>query len=464
MDAYAGIDLAFAKKKLLPIAVCVWRNGVLEPLPLRSSTAPLPPQGSGNAKILDDAAVEEFAESVARYLREVELAFGVIIRRIAIDAPCDPKRDGAARREAEKGLDRKKISCITTPDSKQFCEIRAKALAHLANGGEESRLPHANQLWMLVGFELFRRLRQEWECLEVFPQAIAATLGANGIHKTKGDGLLMQLSTAARFTGWPTGGDVSYLNRIGYGRLHDNLDAYLAAWVASLDVTDREPIGCPPHDVIWVPRLVSLKEGNETALAAYPEEVGGATISLADALEDVRIAFLQVEYAIKMLCYVEGGNVDPAVFDTDHTILLEKGNLGFPSGHFAHYDDLVRAASVSVSLALAASALILDTAFDVAELKRNPASNHPIGRLQNLIYMVRCAYAHGISDPRWEVKPKYRQKISVPIGSKCIDVDLNALHGTPFTFEQLGGHNMWFQIRDEATSALKRLMANAKTC
>ncbi|MBJ6727172.1 DUF429 domain-containing protein [Geomesophilobacter sediminis] len=255
MDAYAGIDIAFAKKKLLPVSVCAWRDGVLEPLPLRSATAPLPPQGSGNAKILDDAIVKEFAELTVRYLRDVERTFGVTIRRIAIDAPSDPKVNGATRREAEKGLDRKKISCISTPNANQFGKIRDKAKAHLANGGEESRLPHANQLWMLVGFDLFRRLRQEWECLEVFPQAIAVTLGANGVHKTKEEGLLSQLSAAARFTGWPTIPDPRCLNQIGYGRHHDNLDAYLAAWVASLDVKDREPIGIPPNDVIWVPRV-----------------------------------------------------------------------------------------------------------------------------------------------------------------------------------------------------------------
>ena len=255
MDAYAGIDVAFAKKKFLPVSVCVWRDGVLEPLPLRSKSAPIPPRGSGNAKILDNATVKNFAESTAQYLRDVENAFGVTVRRIAIDAPSDPKINGCRRRDAEIGLDQKRISCITTPDIQQFHDIRAKALAHLANGGEESRLPHANQLWMLVGFELFRRLRLEWECLEVFPQAMAAALGAASIHKSNAEGLQRQLSAAARFTGWPEVPCKSCLADIGYGMHHDNLDAYLAAWVASLNVEDREAIGTPPSDVIWVPRL-----------------------------------------------------------------------------------------------------------------------------------------------------------------------------------------------------------------
>ena len=251
MEAFAGIDVAFAKRKYLPISVCVRRNKNLTPLFLRSKLVPFPPRGHGNAKILDDEIVMDFTESTFRYLRVVEKVFGVTIRRIAIDAPSEPKANGAARREAEKGLDKKGIRCITTPDTNQFNAIRAKAQAHLSGGGAESRLPHANQLWMLVGFELFKRLRQEWECLEVFPQAIAVALGSAKIHKSKINGLLCQLSAAARFTGWPKTICKSSLKYIGYGSLHDRLDAYLSAWIASLDIDQREPIGIPPDDVIW---------------------------------------------------------------------------------------------------------------------------------------------------------------------------------------------------------------------
>jgi hypothetical protein len=257
MEVFAGIDVAFAKKKYLPISVCVYCNGNLQPLPLRCQKTLVPPRGRGNAKILDDETVKEFAESTARYLREVEKAFSVKIRRIAIDAPSDPKTEGAARREAEKGLDRRGIPCITTPDIRQFNTIRAKAQDHLSRGGDESRLPHANQLWMLVGFELFKRLRQQWECFEVFPQAIAATLESAKVHKSKGEGLLCQLTAVVSFTGWPEKICKSCLKDIGYGSLHDRLDAYLSAWVASLEIDQREPIGIPPNDVIWVPLVKS---------------------------------------------------------------------------------------------------------------------------------------------------------------------------------------------------------------
>jgi hypothetical protein len=152
-------------------------------------------------------------------------------------------------------LDQEGISCFTTPSAEEFLRIRQKALAHLATGGEESHLPHANQLWMLVGFEIFRHLRDRWECLEVFPQATVKLLGAAGLHKSKKGGVLAQLARASSYTGWPQAPTLTALEEVAHGSSHDRLDAYLAAWVASLSLESRLPLGSPPDDVIWVPRI-----------------------------------------------------------------------------------------------------------------------------------------------------------------------------------------------------------------
>ena len=272
IDAFAGIDVAFARGKPLPVSVCVWRGKSLEPLPLRNSVAPQPPRGAGNPGALDAALVDAFAEAAADYLRRIESHFGVRIARVAIDAPSDPKLNGSRRRLAEIALDDRRISCITTPDEEQFAAIRSKAALHLTQGGPVARMPHANQLWMLVGFGLFRRLRQDWECLEVFPQATVALLGAAGIHKSKRDGLTGQLVATARQTGWPDPPDPPALRETGYGSLHDQLDAYLAAWVASLESDERQALGVPPTDVIWVPRLTEPATLPYSALPAQFRE------------------------------------------------------------------------------------------------------------------------------------------------------------------------------------------------
>jgi hypothetical protein len=274
-DAYAGIDVAFAKKKRLPVVVVVKRGAVLEPLPLRSAKA-FPPAGEGNARILNDPTVKLFAQQVFDYLRDVEKEFGVRIRCVAIDAPKQPLKEGKQRRECEKGLDARRISCITTPTMETFSDILKRGKVHLRKGNPETKLPGANQLWMLVGFALFAKLKQSWECIEVFPQAIVSMLNAHRIPKSQDAGLLAQFKAISRHTFWPSSPNPNYLAPIAYGARHDKLDAYMSAWVASLAKKDRESIGQPPNDVIWVPRLPIQKTGSRGTAVTPVSSLSGA--------------------------------------------------------------------------------------------------------------------------------------------------------------------------------------------
>lgn len=251
-DAFAGIDVACAKDKRLPVVVCVRNGDALVPLQLRGHSVS-PPRGMGNALTIDAASVERFADETTDYLRCIENAFSVRIARIAIDAPSEPKRKGTRRRDSECELDRRRISCFTTPDEVQFRSIIERVREHLEAGGAHNRIPHANQLWMLVGFALFRALRPHLKCIEVFPQAIAYALGVSGLHKSSPEGRARQLASVARYTSWPFPCAEAALKPIGFGPAHDLLDAYSSAWVASLREDECEPLGCPPRDAIWVP-------------------------------------------------------------------------------------------------------------------------------------------------------------------------------------------------------------------
>lgn len=132
-----------------------------------------------------------------------------------------------------------------------------KAARHLHGGGAVSQLPHANQLWMLVGFALFNRLSPLWTCLEVYPQATVHLLGCSSRHKSHSSGLAAQMHAVGTRLGWVESDFENALKAAGFGKRHDQFDAYLAAWVASLDEKDREPLGVPPSDAIWVPRFLS---------------------------------------------------------------------------------------------------------------------------------------------------------------------------------------------------------------
>ena len=256
MDMYVGIDVAFAKNKYLPVVCSRMERGVLKPLPLREWRSSRPPKGKGNVKIVEGLDLPEFAEDAREYLKKLEDVFEGKIRRIAIDAPKQARPDDCARRACEFALDNHGISCITTPSLSQFDEIRTKARDFLTNGGKEPHLPHANQLWMLAGFELFKKLSEQWDCIEVYPHAIAVALKASETHKSNTEGLSNQLLAVSSHTGWPTSDNpIKELKQIAFGSAHDKLDAYLSSWVASLDDDHLKAIGCPPDDVIWVPSI-----------------------------------------------------------------------------------------------------------------------------------------------------------------------------------------------------------------
>ncbi len=249
--AYAGIDVSFTKTKRLPVCIATKVDGKLIPFPLKELPVK-PPIGAGNRGALDDAKIFEFAKSAAEYLADVSELLDLKIQRIALDAPRQYKLEHQKWRACEAAMYERNISCFATPSAAEFDRIIAKAVNHLNDGKPLSRLPHANQMWMRVGFVLFEELGQ-YECLEVFPQATVKRLCPDAGHKTKREALLTQSRAVSAVTGWPE--SPQELDAIAYGSRHDKLDAYLCAWIASMTEIDREPLGELPHDVIWVPRL-----------------------------------------------------------------------------------------------------------------------------------------------------------------------------------------------------------------
>lgn len=183
-------------------------------------------------------------------------------------------------------------------------------------------------------------------------------------------------------------------------------------------------------------------------------------MTLNEALKDVEIAFLQLEFTIKLLMHCELEKIDPSEFDMDAVIRLENGNLHFPTGHFSDLDNIIRAAKVSVNLAFGGSALALDKAYEVAGIKPDPASQDGLIKLRTLVYMVRCAYAHGVADPKWEVRGRYRKTMEVELAGEPIMIDLRKLDDQNFNFDCLGGHGNWFVIRDDSISALRNIAVN----
>ncbi len=117
------------------------------------------PRGPGNREILAAEPFKSLAIQVARALKEISVMQHWRIDRIAIDAPAAPPKAGT-RRLSESELGRRGLSVFSTPDRSEWKVIRRKGRAHLIGKPPLGRLPHANEVWMLHGFELFAALKR----------------------------------------------------------------------------------------------------------------------------------------------------------------------------------------------------------------------------------------------------------------------------------------------------------------
>ena len=256
-DLFVGIDVAIAYRKALPVSILEQGSRGVRVIPGKKLLS-RPPLGPGNKRALSDEVRKDYAASVRQWLCEAEEVLNGRIVRIAIDAPRDFANEAAgrcARRAAERELDRLGISVFTTPTRSRFSHIVALAHAHIDAGKAVAKLPHANQIWMLIGFELFRELEQTYDCREVYPQAIIRKLGLGKAYKTSRHGHVEQLSAVGSRLGIESSELSLALPQSGYGARHDKLDALMSAWVASLPDEQCEHYGTLPDDVIWVPKL-----------------------------------------------------------------------------------------------------------------------------------------------------------------------------------------------------------------
>lgn len=256
LQVFVGIDVACAKKKRLP--VCFVENTGNRPVPLQLNRTMLDffPRGEGNTEVLKERPFDVKAERVALTLREIGKLKGWKIARVAIDAPAEPPESG--ERAPERAMAEQGISYFQTPARSKWNAIVGSSRAHLNAGGALQRLPNANRIWMLYGFALFKALSKEFEVLEAYPHATVHSVVGPCPHKSTEEGYSMQLAGIAKATGWlpPNLERALGIEHRNHRSKHDMLDAYMAAWVASLPTSDRQCFGDKNclRNSIWIPR------------------------------------------------------------------------------------------------------------------------------------------------------------------------------------------------------------------
>lgn len=172
-------------------------------------------------------------------------------------------------------------------------------------------------------------------------------------------------------------------------------------------------------------------------------------------LEQVKQAVLQLCWAIKLGIYLS--DYPPANktdFDKPCSIRYSVDTLFLPGDQFNTHDDILLGAEHCIILSIGALFLALDTALDQAGIKNDPSARDSFGQLRILIYMARCAYAHNVLEPHWEVKPKYRRQLAIALPDIALQLDLDLLSYKPFDIQQIGGYSQLFRITDHILQVL----------
>jgi len=167
-----------------------------------------------------------------------------------------------------------------------------------------------------------------------------------------------------------------------------------------------------------------------------------------ELIQNINQAFLYLEFTIKLFIYMEQITIDKDEFDTKIQITGEKKNIFFNANAFDTYDDLILGAENSVLLAVGFTAIVLDTSLNSIGNKPDPKNRSSDGMLRSLIYMIRCAYAHDMMHPKWEVRGNYAQPLEIQLQSDILKLDLSKKHDQAFNIKDIGGYENYFEIKD----------------
>ena len=167
-----------------------------------------------------------------------------------------------------------------------------------------------------------------------------------------------------------------------------------------------------------------------------------------EVIRNINQAFLHLEFTIKLLTYMERRTIDKDEFDTNIVITGKKRNISFNDSAFNTYDDLILGTENCVLLSVGFTAIVLDTSLQSVGKKPDPNNRSSEGMLRNLIYKIRCAYAHDMMHPKWEVRSNYAQPLEIQLQSDILRLDLSKKHNQLFNIEDIGGYENYFEIKD----------------
>ena len=157
-------------------------------------------------------------------------------------------------------------------------------------------------------------------------------------------------------------------------------------------------------------------------------------------------AFAQLAFAWKLFVYAQDGKIDLDQLDQALTFKEGRMILVLPNKIFDSYQDLVLACQYNIGVAFGAAAITLDRSREEAGWDLPNSIETERDQFVSLAYQIRNAFAHDISEPRWNMKQE-RYCRMYEFGG--VRVDLTRIgNQQPFRYEDIGGPDVLFAMKD----------------
>ena len=158
-------------------------------------------------------------------------------------------------------------------------------------------------------------------------------------------------------------------------------------------------------------------------------------------------AFAQLQFAWKLYNYAIEGNIDLDKLDIPITFQEERMVFVLPDKIFHTNDDLIIALENMLGVAFGAAAITLNRSREEVGIPFPKVITTEIEQFVVLTYQIRNAFAHDISEPRWEIRnPAFLRNYEFG----PVSVDITNLNGELFDYRHIGGPEVLFWIKEYA--------------
>lgn len=160
-------------------------------------------------------------------------------------------------------------------------------------------------------------------------------------------------------------------------------------------------------------------------------------------------AFGQLAFAWKLYNYGLDKKIDLAALDVP--IQFREGNMVLTlAGKVLDSErDLIIALQNNLSIAFGAAAITLNRCREEANVHLSDPIATEIDQFAAVVYQIRNAFAHDISEPRWEIR---RSRFIRAYEFGGLKIDLSNLRNKPFEYSDIGGPEILFRLKEFGSS------------